>query len=266
MRSLVLILLAGCNPVFGLDPTRAVELPDAGDPRIDEDLDGVLNEVDNCPGIANPEQVDLSETTYGLPADGVGDACDPNDDLVDTVVTRYYFNAPDDATHFTPSAPFTFVDGHVDIAKTAELSYLDHLDMPDVTRGRLTVEAGFELVDKAVGTRIGVYVDGRELHYTLVDLRPDTYLTTYNKYPPPTLCLETNRSGCDEEILPTLPDRIVIQMRSGTGAPKTNDIKGILAGTGVDAKFDSTGQIANKFGMISSANARLLHVIVYISQ
>ncbi len=62
MRSFVLVFLAGCNPVFGLDPTRAVELPDAGDPRIDEDLDGVLNDVDNCPGVANPEQVDLSET------------------------------------------------------------------------------------------------------------------------------------------------------------------------------------------------------------
>lgn len=185
---------------------------------------------------------------------------------MDSVITRYYFNTPDDATHWMASGPFTFVEGHVEIAKTAELVYLDHLDMPPVTRGRLTVEAGFELVDHAVGSRIGAYVDARDLHYTLVDLRPDTYLTTYNKYPPPTLCLETNRTGCDEEALPTLPERIVIQMRSGSGAPKMNDIKGILAGTGVDAKYDSTGQIANNLGIISSANARLLHVIVYIAE
>lgn len=39
----------------------------------DSDGDGVLDAADNCPGVANPDQLD-----YDL--DGSGDACDPDDD------------------------------------------------------------------------------------------------------------------------------------------------------------------------------------------
>ena len=38
----------------------------------DTDGDGVCDDVDNCPTVANPDQGDLD-------ADGIGDACDPND-------------------------------------------------------------------------------------------------------------------------------------------------------------------------------------------
>jgi hypothetical protein len=44
---------------------------DACDP--DTDGDGVLNGVDNCPLVANPNQADMD-------GDGVGDACDPDTD------------------------------------------------------------------------------------------------------------------------------------------------------------------------------------------
>jgi hypothetical protein len=49
---------------------------DACDPDlIDTDEDGVVDAEDNCPEVANPEQEDADE-------DGIGDACDP--DLIDT--------------------------------------------------------------------------------------------------------------------------------------------------------------------------------------
>jgi hypothetical protein len=43
----------------------------------DEDSDGVVDECDNCPSIANATQADVGEINAGQTADGVGDACDP---------------------------------------------------------------------------------------------------------------------------------------------------------------------------------------------
>jgi hypothetical protein len=47
----------------------------------DEDNDGVVDECDNCPSIANANQADVGEVNNGGTADGVGDACDPRPNL-----------------------------------------------------------------------------------------------------------------------------------------------------------------------------------------
>ena len=49
-----------------------------GDPALvlnspDDDCDGILNELDNCPTVANPDQADTD-------GDGIGDACEPDID------------------------------------------------------------------------------------------------------------------------------------------------------------------------------------------
>jgi hypothetical protein len=47
----------------------------------DEDGDGIVDECDNCPSIANADQADVREVNAGGTADGVGDACDPRPTL-----------------------------------------------------------------------------------------------------------------------------------------------------------------------------------------
>jgi len=79
MRAWLLVLAcAGCDRVFGLAgaPDAASEaappdLPPCAGNGHDEDGDGIDDNCDDCPTVADPMQGDLD-------GDGVGDACDPN--------------------------------------------------------------------------------------------------------------------------------------------------------------------------------------------
>ena len=55
----------------------------------DEDADGIDDACDNCPGIANANQADTTET----PPDGVGDACDPRPTERDKIALFESFNS-----------------------------------------------------------------------------------------------------------------------------------------------------------------------------
>ena len=68
-RLAVVIGLAGCNAVFGLDRTTLEPPPDASR---DDDHDGIANGTDNCPDVTNLDQLDGD-------GDGIGDACDSCD-------------------------------------------------------------------------------------------------------------------------------------------------------------------------------------------
>lgn len=82
------------NQVGDSDPSQSTEVTL---PVPDRDSDGVADDVDNCPDAANPDQADLDE-------DGVGDACDSDDDgdgVVDTLDAY-----PNDPTRWAREVPF----------------------------------------------------------------------------------------------------------------------------------------------------------------
>ena len=56
------------NNYFG-----AIDVPDLSIWQLDKDLDGLLDESDNCPSTPNPDQADFD-------GDSIGDACDPDVD------------------------------------------------------------------------------------------------------------------------------------------------------------------------------------------
>jgi hypothetical protein len=93
-KAWVLVLaVAGCNQIYGLDATQFVEV-DAPPPPPDRDEDGAPDAFDNCPDLPNADQHDEDRDTVGdacddcphiadgrqddFDQDRVGDACDPN--------------------------------------------------------------------------------------------------------------------------------------------------------------------------------------------
>ena len=58
---------------------------------VDNDNDGVADDVDNCLGTSNPDQIDTD-------GDGAGDACDPDDSHVDDLLFQHDNNLEDQTT------------------------------------------------------------------------------------------------------------------------------------------------------------------------
>lgn len=55
----------------------------------DEDRDGVVDGSDNCPHVDNADQADRGEADVGAPADGVGDACDPQPAIAGNAIALF---------------------------------------------------------------------------------------------------------------------------------------------------------------------------------
>jgi len=116
----------GVDSGVGVDPLHPIDPPAEGEgtvaigegegegsivvdtPIVDEDLDGVADDDDDCPGILDGDQNDVD-------GDGVGDACDPRPTLGgDALVLFDGFNdgtAPADPDWFVVGEGDWFVDG-----------------------------------------------------------------------------------------------------------------------------------------------------------
>jgi hypothetical protein len=255
MRGLAIaiaLLVGGCDLVFDVE---------VGDPTIDEDLDGVPNLRDNCPGIANPKQEDTGETVALLGADGVGDACDPKtDEPGDAVIARYFFTDPlADGQQWMATGDWTFDDGFAEVDATGTIATLVATATAPTTHPRTTVEAGLEVItDNGSGTiSAGIdFVDRR------VEIDPGV---------PPTIALiSTAVLETPDPVTVALPDRIVLQLRRErpTATKANDDLKGFIRNLndvdkGGDAPTTDPQDTGMVFVRIENAHVRVHHVLVY---
>jgi hypothetical protein len=164
---------AGCNQILGIDSTH---LPDALVPGTDEDGDGIANDVDNCPGIPNTDQLDSD-------GDHVGDVCDPHPTTPgDEIALKEFFEiAP---YSFVPDQPTNWMLGGGMVTTTAA---------PDATDATLSLAR----VAKSPTLEIG---------FTLLELGTDTL----NDEVDLTLAFPSNSGLCQlKEMIGPGPDEIV---------------------------------------------------------
>jgi hypothetical protein len=154
-------LLAGCDVMFKIKPLDAPDPPDAspacGTP--DEDGDCIADDVDNCPGIANAQQLATGEPDT---VHGAGDACDPEPSTRGNTIKRFigFNDPPADMATWEPVSTWSFDDGQLTKVTASSFGIVRLLDIDD--DAEIAIEAKFiyrGADPAAIDTRIGLWVD-----------------------------------------------------------------------------------------------------------
>jgi len=149
----VWLAATGCDRLFHLEPTH---LPDAAACATpDEDGDCIVDQLDNCPGLANPDQTDDD-------MDGVGNICDPDETSQQVRLSFSPFTGAD-LSSWQASTPAWTIDpaaGVVRHGTAIDTSLFGQNTIEDIDD--VTVEATF-IYHASAGTsppnRLGVWVD-----------------------------------------------------------------------------------------------------------
>jgi hypothetical protein len=137
---------------------------------VDTDRDGIADDIDNCPSVANPDQADEDNDGIGdacdpcpivagsssvdTDGDHIPDACDPHPAVAgDTLVAFSGFKAGVVPTGWTVSGTVTAANGDVELISTSAISNGTAVMAPDAAFGNGAITALVTLdTALAVGT------------------------------------------------------------------------------------------------------------------
>lgn len=116
----------------------------------DEDSDTAGNACDNCPHIANPGQANVGEIDVGLVADGVGDACDPKPTETGQNIALFLpFEDPAEIAAWQvagSAAVFVVENGRLEQRGATSLGLLWHDDL-GLTNAWISTEVTYGVID-----------------------------------------------------------------------------------------------------------------------